>query len=233
MIYAASDLHGNLVDPPLDATAIMLAGDICPDFITQRFVGSKARTDKGEAQQSNWLDTEFRLWLDTIGLPTVAIWGNHDFVGEHPELIPDLPWTLLQDNLVNFEGLAVFGTPWVPGLPYWAFYGSDTALHARAEAVPEGLDVLLTHGPPYMAGDYIPTSPKQRNKYGNYGGDNVGDHHLNIAIRRTRPKITICGHIHESRGRHWLAGSRVLNVAAVTETYEVRDPFWTRVAFDN
>ena len=225
MIYAASDLHGNLLDPPSDATALLLAGDICPDY------SAPGRGYAAPGAQANWLDTDFRAWLEGHGLPTVAVWGNHDFVGEHPELVPDLPWRVLQDNAAEFEGLRVWGTPWVPGLPRWAFFASSEALMLRAELIPEGLDVLITHGPPFMAGDYIGTSEKQRNKYGNFGGINAGDRTLNDAIRRMRPKVTLCGHIHEARGRHWLSGNRVLNVAAVDESYKVHDEPWTRVAF--
>jgi Icc-related predicted phosphoesterase len=230
MIYAASDLHGNLLDPPSDATGLILAGDICPDFIAE-FFSRKHTIDYGEARQANWLDTAFREWLGH-GIPTIGIWGNHDFIGEHPHLIPDLPWTLLQDNETEFHGRRVWGTPWVPGLPRWAFYASKAALTVRADSIPEGLDILVSHGPPHRAGDYIGTSEKQRNKYGNYGGINAGDIDLTAGIRRAKPKVTICGHIHEARGRHWLSGNRVLNVAAVNEIYEVHDDPWTRVAFD-
>jgi Calcineurin-like phosphoesterase len=220
VIYATSDLHGNLLPPPDDAEALLLAGDICPDFITMR--------GEGLAEQANWLDGPFREWIEGHGLPTVAIWGNHDFVGEHPRIIPDLPWILLQDSETMLHGLRVWGTPWVPRLSRWAFYASDTGLMARAELIPEGLDVLMSHGPPYRAGDRIPGG----SKYGNVGAEFVGDSSLNDAIRRMQPKVTICGHIHEARGHHWCSGNRVINVAAVDEFYEVRDEPWTRVVVD-
>jgi Icc-related predicted phosphoesterase len=231
MIYAASDLHGNLLDPPADAHALLLAGDICPDFPNR--VGYGYGTPEAQA---GWLDTNFRLWLEGHGLPTVAIWGNHDFVGEHPHLLPELPWTLLQDSETTLDTdqtgpVRIWGTPWVPKLPYWAFFARPEGLVARADLIPEGLDVLMSHGPPYMAGDYIGTSEKQRNKYGNFGGINAGDRTLNDAIRRAAPEVTICGHIHEAHGRHFLNGHRVLNVAAVTEEYRVLDEPWTRIAF--
>lgn len=236
MIYAAADLHGNLLDPPADATALLLAGDICPDFI-RNHGNPFAAVSNGATEQADWLDTKFRKWLKGHDLPTIGIWGNHDFVGEHPNLVPDLPMKLLEDTEVRFadyeEGrqLRIWGTPWVPGLPGWAFYASDFGLSARADLIPEGLDILMTHGPPMRGGGYIETSPKQRNKYGNYGGIDAGDITLTYAIREKKPKVTICGHIHEAHGRHWISGNRVLNVAAVTEDYVVREDPWTRIAF--
>jgi Icc-related predicted phosphoesterase len=231
VVYAASDLHGNLPSVPKDADVLLLAGDICPDF---RPYGNRAgMVDKGGTQQSNWLDTTFREWLESIA-PTevVAIWGNHDFVGEKKYLVPDLPWTLLEDAEATVRGVRVWGTPWVPGLPYWAFYGTEAVLSARADLIPFGLDVLMTHGPPLGHGDFIPTSEKQRNKYGNYGGMNVGDPTLAAAICREIPAVTICGHIHEARGEYNLEGNPVYNVAAVDEVYNLHDDPFVRLDLD-
>ncbi len=226
-VYAIADLHGNLPEVPRDADALLLVGDICPDF------GFNGSVDRTGVMQGQWLKTTFRDWLEAAPCPVVAIWGNHDFVGEHDDLVPSgLPWTLLQDSETTLDlpggPLRVFGTPWVPGLPYWAFYARDEALEARARMIPDGLDVLMTHGPPYLAGDYIPTSEKQREKYGNWGGKNVGDKHLRPAIERARPKVTVCGHIHEARGLHRIYtsdlacdGYPVVNCAAVDEVYDL------------
>lgn len=241
MVYAASDLHGRLPLPPGDATLLLLVGDICPDFRPHsgqhwEFV------DREGYQQGRWLDTTFRAWLEDCAdsnIEVVAIWGNHDFVGEHPDLVPpDLPWVLLQDEAAHVGYTAnrtadyhIYGTPWVPGLKYWAFYGRPEALKLRAEAIPEGLDILMTHGPPQGAGDFIPTSQKQREKYGNYDGERVGDAALRDAIARAKPRITLCGHIHEDRGSHRTAsGEAVLNVAAVDEYYRLHADPWTKVS---
>lgn len=223
--YAISDLHGHTPEPPADADFLIIAGDICPDF------RDKGDFRGGYVKQAAWLDTTFRSWLGFHGLPTIAIWGNHDFVGEFPSLVPDLPWVLLQDSEAAVKGLGrVWGTPWVPGLPYWAFYGRPKQLKARADAIPSDVDVLVTHGPPFYFGDYIPTSEKQRTKYGNYGGEHVGDRTLNEAIREVKPEVTICGHIHESRGRHRMDGQfRIENCAAVDAYYKLVENPWVLI----
>ncbi len=227
VVYAISDLHGYLPEVPADADALLIVGDICPDY---RYDGVHERNGLG---QSEWLNTRFRRWLEPVverDCQVVVIWGNHDFVGEHPDLVPDLPWTLLQDSEVALSlpsgPLRVYGTPWVPGLPYWAFYAREGPLEARAAAIPDGLDVLMTHGPPYGAGDFIPTSQKQREKYGNFDGERVGDHALRARLSgpapAAEPKAVVCGHIHEDRGQHGLPnyGGTVYNCAAVDGVYD-------------
>lgn len=233
IVYAAADLHGNLPEPPADAELLLLAGDICPDF---RPLGPKNWDwiDKTGIQQAKWLENQFKPWLYSHALNTIGIWGNHDFVGEKPALVPRLPWLLLQDAYVEWP-LGIWGTPWVPGLEYWAFYGRREALQRRSDLIPEGLDVLMTHGPPVNHGDFIPTSEKQRNKYGNFGGEHVGDSTLNDAILRARPKVVICGHIHEARGAYTISepfeegGVPLYNVSAVDENYVLHEQPWTRL----
>jgi Icc-related predicted phosphoesterase len=241
-VYAAADLHGNLPEVPEDADIVLLVGDICPDFRPYGKRNHWDLVDKGGQQQRLWLDKDFRQWIDKLkwrarSPDVVAIWGNHDFVGEHKFLIPRLPWILLEDTEVKVQGLRIYGTPWVPGLPYWAFYGDERKLTARAEAIPEGIDILMTHGPPYQAGDFIPTSEKQREKYNNYTGQNVGDPTLNEAIVRTQPKTVVTGHIHEDRGTHILPEGwegLIHNCAAVDAAYNLHPrPFTKLVEFES
>jgi Icc-related predicted phosphoesterase len=51
----------------------------------------------------------------------------------------------------------------------------------------------------------------QRNKYGNYSGAWVGDKTLNAVLPVKRPKLVLCGHIHEARGEDTIGASRVVN----------------------
>lgn len=213
-IIATSDLHGRLPKVP-DCDLLLLGGDICPDHP----IGKSARyglPDNGAAYQADWLDMEFRGWLDDLvfrrGITVVGIWGNHDFVGEHPHLVPDLPWNLIQDELFEYESVHVWGSPWVPGLPRWAFYGSSEALQARAEAIPAGIDILMTHGPPYGTADFV--APR-------FGSIHVGDQALTDHLERINPGLVVCGHIHEQYGEHVAGNVPVFNVSHMDENYDV------------
>lgn len=206
-VVATADLHGRLPEVP-DCDLLLLAGDICPDHPT-------GLPNKGGLYQSRWLDTEFRDWLEDLALrdiEVVAIWGNHDFVGERPHLVPSLPWNLIQDEPFEFEGLTIWGTPWVPGLPRWAFYASPGALRARAKAIPAGIDILMSHGPPYGTADFV--APR-------FGSIHVGDIELKEELPRIRPAMFVCGHIHERFGTCVTStGIPVFNVAHMNENYD-------------
>lgn len=218
-IVATADLHGNLPDNVPECHVLVLGGDLCPDHP----VGKAQRyTDipriANAEHQAEWLDGPFREWLDRqpVNNDVVAIWGNHDFIGEYPHLWPDLDWTLLQDSGCTIDGVEFYGTPWVPGLPRWAFYATEAALEARANLIPEGLDVLVTHGPPYGVADFV--APQ-------FGSVHVGDPALTHAIPAKKPGIVICGHIHEQYGSHDLCDVRIENVAYVDERYRPRGTF--------
>lgn len=216
-VVATSDLHGFLPDP-LDipeADLLIIAGDLCPDHP----IGKRQRyglDDNGASYQHEWLDGEFRRWLDRV-IPRVkqviAVWGNHDFIGEPNRFgvePPELPVQFLQDETVEIDGVRIHGTPWVPGLPRWAFHGSEEFLKARAESIPSDLDILISHGPPYGTADFV--APQ-------FGSLNVGDRALAGTLGSLRPEFFICGHIHEQYGAHEHDGVTVLNVSYVDENY--------------
>lgn len=212
-VLATADLHGKLPAIP-DCDLLLIAGDICPDFNP-----FGARHDRGEARQELWLKTYFRRWLWALnerGIEVVGIAGNHDFVFQHPRMIPkNLPWHYLRDESVTINDLTIYGTPWVPHVSQWAFYGRAVALEARADLIPGDTDVLLTHSPPYEVCDF--TCER-------FGHDNVGDRSLNGAIERSKPRAVVCGHIHEAHGRGECSGVPVYNVSLVDENYDPVNP---------
>ena len=137
--------------------------------------------------------------------------GNHDFGLEGVEglaVARSLPGEYLLDSSVTVNGVMIYGTPWVPNLPFWAFHASDGALLARSEAIPADTDILLSHGPPSGVVDKVA------------GGPHVGDVSLRYAIKEKQPRGVVCGHIHEARGGGEIDGTDVYNASSVDEFYE-------------
>lgn len=205
-ILATSDLHGRLPEvEPCDL--LIIAGDVCPDFYTDR-----------RSEQAAWLDTTFRRWLEDVPAEfVVGIAGNHDFVFETDMYPRDLRWEYLLDDGLEIEGLKLWGSPWVPNLPKWAFHLTDTEADGNWKMVPEDLDILISHGPPVGYGDLVGER---------FGDVRVGCKYLERAIRHERPKVVICGHIHEGYGfyRHREVPVDIYNVAHNDERYNPINP---------
>lgn len=217
-IIAVADLHGLLPNIP-ECDLLLISGDIAPDLpiLSKHGTGYASGVKAGAHRQLEWLANDFREWLDEIPAKTViGIAGNHDFAFEFPHAsseLGDLRWAYLRDEEIKADGLRIYGTPWTPALPNWAFYASDSMLRARAESVPEGLDVLLTHGPPYGYCDDV------------IGAGRVGDVPMAARLRElsasgTAPKAVICGHIHEGFGVEYLEDIPIINAAYVDEKYQ-------------
>jgi Icc-related predicted phosphoesterase len=87
-----------------------------------------------------------------------------------------------------------------------------TADPAKEKAVYESLlpcDVLVSHCPPYGYLD-------------NWGHGSIGSKELLAYIERHKPKLVICGHVHEDGGKECMIGStRVVNTARHWTVLEV------------
>jgi Icc-related predicted phosphoesterase len=156
----------------------------------------------------------FGGWLAAQPHPhKIVVAGNHDFLFERePErarsLLPaDVHY--LRDSEVTVGGLRFWGAPWQPWFLDWAFNlrrGEEIA--AKWALIPEGVDVLITHGPPRGIADRT------------VNGEEVGCADLGTAMARVKPRLAVFGHIHEGYGIH---GDRI-NAAICDEKYRPVHP---------
>ncbi len=72
----------------------------------------------------------------------------------------------------------------------------------------EGVEILLTHGPPMGILDRT------------YRGEHVGCEELTAAVARVRPKLHVFGHIHECAGELVQDGVRYVNAAICDLRYQ-------------
>lgn len=218
-VEAISDLHGQLPaasDIPA-CDVLIIAGDVAPDFDPD---GPRGAYDKGEVKQAAWLGTTFAEWLESLAAEyIVGIAGNHDVAFEAlPGLAESLPWLYLQDDLATVAGLRIYGTPWCPSrVPNrWAFYANEKRLRYIFEAVPDSLDVLISHSPPRGYGDIVPVHSRY-----NITTEPVsaGTAQLTNILYSQAPRAVVCGHIHEGRGRYEYhsKGVTVYNAAYIND----------------
>jgi Icc-related predicted phosphoesterase len=123
----------------------------------------------------------------------VIVPGNHDWAFVRAKdavralLGPSV--TVLEDSGVTIGGARFWGSPWQPAFHNWAYnLPRGAALAEKWALIPEGVDVLITHGPPEGIGDRSST------------GGRKGCADLRERVRVARPKLHLFGHIHEDGG---------------------------------
>ena len=110
--------------------------------------------------------------------------------------------TLLQDQLLEWEGLSIYGSPWIPDLPHFAYHLRADELLAKWQAIPSNIDILITHTPPWGVLDL-------RSKH----ISSLGCRHLADELKRIKPRLHVFGHVHESHGELHQDGTHFVNAA--------------------
>lgn len=109
--------------------------------------------------------------------------SNPDFVYlQHASAVIPLPR--------KGTSLRIFGSPYSPdrGRQNWAFQYDENAADSIWEAVPEGIDVLVSHAPPR---GFLDSS-----RHWEEGGCPA----LTPVLSRSKPLLHVFGHCHEGRG---------------------------------
>ena len=109
-------------------------------------------------------------------------------------------------------GLRIYGSPWQPRFLDWAFNLDEPDLARKWEQIPEGIDVLLLHGPPRGAGDM--TINQER----------IGSPSLGKRIEAVQPRLVVCGHNHGGYGRYMIGDTLVVNAALMDDNYRPVNP---------
>ena len=194
-LIAVSDIHGRhrkgLTLPPGDI--LIIAGDV------------GART-QDEAE-------EFVAWMgQQAHRHKMLVPGNWDrFLEDEPDqaaaICRDHGVILLNDSGTTIDGITFWGSPITPTFMSMAFNRAPgTEIERHWSMIPDRVDVLIVHGPPYGILDQ--TEP---------GKPHLGCPELLARVRAVKPKVFICGHIHGGYGRMEQEGTKFFNVSYCTE----------------
>lgn len=201
IIDIISDLHGSF--PKLDGgDLLILAGDY-----TARHTADEYLIFVEWLQEQNYREKIF-------------IGGNHDTPIFKGELYFSHEWigaTWLNDSSCEYEGLKIWGSPWTawfeginPRCKAWALTG-DEKLAKKWAMIPDDIDILITHSPPYGIMDVC----LKDDKY-----ESVGSKSLLTKVRAVKPKLHIFGHIHEGYGQIELDGTTFINASLMNKYYK-------------
>lgn len=110
--------------------------------------------------------------------------------------------------------VTIWATPWSNQFMNWAFMKAPRELEAVYAEIPVGIDILVSHQPPYGYGDrYFDVRSGKV--------DHLGSQELLATINRVKPKLVICGHVHDGYGRYEHHGIPIYNVSIVDEQYRL------------
>jgi predicted phosphodiesterase len=196
----------------------------------------------GDATMGGKLD-EVAHFAKTYGeLPykhRILIAGNHDWMAQRDNalwrtLMKERGITYLEDSGAVIDpdghvypwdpekvmaGIKVWGSPWQPWFYDWAFNlkrGSE--IKAKWNLIPAGVDILVTHGPPYGKLDLTLS-------YNGNPREEVGCYDLADAITRVKPRVHAFGHIHCGYGVVQEDGTTYVNASNCDEHYDAcQDP---------
>lgn len=114
--------------------------------------------------------------------------------------------TYLEDSGVTVEGLKFYGTPWTNS-SHMGFSCRGVDLEGVWSAIPEEVDILLTHMPPYNRLDLAfdpgstakdnpcPVCGKTHRSFAHWGSWSLTDR-----VALLKPKVHVFGHVHNSHG---------------------------------
>ena len=147
--------------------------------------------------------------------------GNHDLSFEREldfknEMLKEYGELIyLEESGVEIDGVNFWGSPWTPYFHGWAFnFNEGKSGHFQAEAhwkrIPEGTNVLITHGPSHDILDRCDND-----------GHFAGSRELSKRIVEVQPDYHLFGHVHEGYGENpWtLAPTDCINCSVCNLQY--------------
>jgi len=183
-ILCVSDIHGNENSLSLvSCDVLVVAGDICTSG------------DAGQVSKfADWLSKEQSKFNHVI-----IVAGNHDWAFyRNKVLCLDILRNAVSDKLHYLEdsecvidGIKFYGSPWQPEFCSWAFNKPRGVELKRVwDCIPDDVNVLITHGPPFGIGDRV-------------FGNSVGCLELSNRVQKLPDLgLHVFGHVHAGNGTY-------------------------------
>jgi Icc-related predicted phosphoesterase len=180
---------------------------------------------------TNGSEADFRYFLSWIKDQQydhkIVIGGNWDrcFDNVKKSVFAEVGVTYLLHEehsiTVGSHRVKIFGSPYTQLYSRMAFEETEQELRQLYKAIPQDLDILLTHGPPKGILD------RNRQKV------SCGSSALLEAIEQKVPRVHVFGHVHEGYGIHISKlGQVFLNVAGAGQSRYGETQFNPPIVFD-
>lgn len=156
---------------------------------------------------------EFCDWLDVQPYSKkIVIAGNHDHRICEYSINSLRNCVYLFDSGTEFEKLKIWGCPYslyFSGVnpKCAAFMYDEDKLKEKYDLIPDNIDILVSHSPPY---GILDESDK---------GTLCGSRSLRDTLDRIKPMVLVCGHIHEQGSKSMLYKHQGPNTWCVNASY--------------
>lgn len=120
----------------------------------------------------------------------------------------------LLDSAITLEGYRIYGTPWVEGIINWGFSIDEEGLKEKWAEIPNDIDILISHMPPYCHGDYEGYAMGGLGKQKTFS--HTGSKSLLEKSLQIQPLVHVFGHVHEGYGASIRDGFKTLFINAAT-----------------
>ena len=129
----------------------------------------------------------------------------------------------------NGELWTIFGTPYCHIFGNWSFMLSDEALAEKFKEIPEEVDIIISHDPPYGVGFHDCNLQKPYSR--SIGPEHLGSTPLREQLEKTKFKLGVFGHIHSAdHNPTEFMGATVVGVSLLDEYYQpTYKPFITKL----
>ena len=118
----------------------------------------------------------------------------------------------LEDSEVIINNTKFYGTPVSKIFNNWAFNRDNKKLQKHWEAIPDDVDVLITHEPPYGILDL------------GVSNEHIGSISLyNEVVNRIKPKLHCFGHAHNSYGKIIKNDITFINSSILDSLYYIKN----------
>lgn len=179
-------------------------------------------------------------WIEeqTKRYKVIFVAGNHDRICEKDkstflilkqEYSPNSIYLCESSYTESRSGLKFHGLPFVSTINgNWSFERSEQEMKEIAARIPDDVDVLISHGPPYGILDNFYRKKVIDDPTARFGMRfeeielRVGSKALLKRIQQIKPQYVVFGHIHENYGRYTdNLGIQYINAAVLDEHYDL------------
>jgi len=139
-----------------------------------------------------------KIFLNQIPIQTFAISGNID-TSDVEQAIEESKANNINLKRVVKKGIPFIGIGGTVPSPFSKMIISNKKSRQTIENVLDKKSVLVTHEPPYKTQDKV------------FFGHHAGNRELRALVEKCKPRLVLCGHIHEDPGITKIDGSLIVN----------------------